>query len=332
MRTTARLLAILCGPAVVIVALLMLVTPASVGEPLTALPISGDELAAPSADPPVVFLHNPAWPTYAQTEITVYPDPPEAGQPSEICVWVLNTSAVSQTVTVDLAFANFGIGLPFAPIGSRTITIPPGRTAKVCLHWIPPQIGHWCLQAVLHQANFPDLISQRNIDIWEKLQPGVPAITEFQVMNPLTEPLPIYLELKRNPARQDWGMSLLFPNGVVLPPGQPLWATLMVTPPLGAKLGTRDVIADVEAYDATGLLIGGFRKLDWPPVILHRARDPIYAESEITIEPYPPLAHEPTHICVELTNQSDLPHEVDVLFQRSEQLGIGLPFNPIDQQ
>ena len=79
-------------------------------------------------------------------------------------------------------------------------------------------------------------------------------------------------------------------------------------------------------------LIGGFRKLDWPPVILHRARDPIYAESEITIEPYPPLAGEPTRICVELTNQSDQPREVDVLFQLSQQLGIGLPFNPIDQQ
>ena len=248
MRTTARLLVTLCGPAVVIVALLMLVTPASVGEPLNALPISVDELAAPAADPPVVFRHDPAWPPYAQTEITVFPDPPIAGQPSEICVWLLNTSRVSQTVIVDLAFANFGIGLPFTPIGSRVVTLPPEATVKVCLHWIPPTVGHWCLQAILHQPGFPDQISQRNIDIWERLQPGVPAITEFMVMNPLTEPLPIpiHLELKRNPLRPDWGMSL-FPTDFDLPPGQPLWATLIVTPPLGAKLGTRDVIADVEA-------------------------------------------------------------------------------------
>jgi len=46
MRTYARLLVTLCGPAVVIVALLMLVTPATVGEPINALPISDDELAA----------------------------------------------------------------------------------------------------------------------------------------------------------------------------------------------------------------------------------------------------------------------------------------------
>ncbi|NTU64514.1 MAG: hypothetical protein HGB05_14225, partial [Chloroflexi bacterium] len=333
MRTTARLLVTLCGPAVVIVALLMMVTPASVGAPITVHPISVDELAAPAADPPVVFRHDPAWPPYAQTEITVFPDPPIAGQPSEICVWLLNTSRVSQTVIVDLAFANFGIGLPFTPIGSRVVTLPPEASVKVCLHWIPPTPGHWCLQAILHQPGFPDLISQRNIDIWEKLQPGVPAVTVFPVMNPLTVPVPIHLELKPNPTRSGWGMSL-FPRDFDLPPGQQMMATLVVTPPFSAKLGTRDVIADVEAY-APGqppLLIGGFRKLDWPPVPLHRMQDPPYAESEITIEPYPPLAGEPTRICVELRNTSDDPQPVDVGFEVSQQLGIGLPFVPIDHQ
>ena len=321
----------LCGLSIVLVILLFLATPATVGAPITDLPFSGDEPTAPAIDPPVVFLHDPAWPPYAQTEITVFPDPPNAGQPTEICVWVVNHSAVSQTVTIELAFANFGIGLPFTPIGARTITIPPGREAKVCLHWIPPEPGHWCLQAMLHVANFPVQISQRNIDIWETLLPGAPNFTEFLVGNPLTEPVPIQLQLKPNPARADWGMSL-FPNEVILPPGQFMPVTMIVTPPLSVKLGTRDVIADVEAYDPSGMLIGGFRKLDWPPVILHRARDPIYAESEITIDPYPPLAGEPTRICVELFNQSDQPREVNVLFQLSAQLGIGLPFSPIDQQ
>lgn len=324
----------LCGLSVVIVVLLFLATPATVGAPTHVLPNPNDEGAAPAVLPPVVFLHDPAWPSYAQTELTVFPEPPLAGQPTEICVWVVNTSAATQTVTLDLDFANFGIGLPFAPIGSRTITLPPGREAKVCLHWIPPEVGHWCLQAMLHQANFPDQISQRNIDIWETLQPGVPAFTEFRVMDPLTEPLPIHLAIKPNPTRPDWEMSL-FPTDVVLSPGQPLAATLVVTPPVGAKLGTRDVIADVEALAMTGQvpqLIGGFRKLDWPPVILHRMPDPPYAESEITIEPYPPLAGEPTRLCVELYNQSDQPRKVNVLFQLSAQLGIGLPFTPIDQQ
>ena len=48
MKTHARLLLTLCGPVVVIVALLMLVTPATVGAPTQLLPISVDEIAAPA--------------------------------------------------------------------------------------------------------------------------------------------------------------------------------------------------------------------------------------------------------------------------------------------
>ena len=116
----------------------------------------------------------------------------------------------------------------------------------------------------------------------------------------------------------------LFPTDVVLPPGQPLWATLVVTPPLGAKLGTRDVHRRCRSDrpDRAGAAID--RRLPQTRLAsgdFARARDPIYAESEITIEPYPPLAGEPTRICVELTNQSDQPREVDVLFQLSEPAG-----------
>ncbi len=71
MKTYARLMVTLCGPVVVIVVLLLLVTPASVGEPINVLPISVDEIEAPAALPPVVFLHDPAWPPYTQTEIIV---------------------------------------------------------------------------------------------------------------------------------------------------------------------------------------------------------------------------------------------------------------------
>lgn len=324
----------LCGLAAVIVVLLLLAVPTTVGKPITGLPASALATESPVVSPPVVFLHDPAWPSYAQTGITVFPEPPVAGQPTEICVWVFNTSDVIQTVAVDLAYANFGIGLPFTPIGSRTIAVPPLTRAKVCLNWIPPAEGHWCLQAVLHQLNFPDQIGQRNIDIWETLLPGVPAVTVFPLQNPLTMPAPIHLELKPNPLRQDWGMSLSATD-VDLLPGQLTMVTLVVTPTGGAKLGTRDYIADVEATAMTGqgpTLIGGFRKMDWPPVPLHRMKDPPYAESEITIEPYPPLAGEPTRICVELRNTSDKPQTVDVGFEVSNLLGIGLPFSPIDQQ
>ena len=74
---------------------------------------------------PVIFPPDPGWPEYAQREITVDPEPPILGQPTEICAWVLNTTGVSQTVTLDFGIADFGIGLDFGPIGTRTIQVPP---------------------------------------------------------------------------------------------------------------------------------------------------------------------------------------------------------------
>ena len=45
-------------------------------------------------------------------------------------------------------------------------------------------------------------------------------------------------------------------------------------------------VVDVEAYIGREL-IGGFRKLFHPPVPVHPPEDPVYAESEIFIDPYP---------------------------------------------
>ena len=318
-----------------IAATILLAMPAS-GQPTSAAaaPPPGEQSTAASSLP-AVFLHDPAWPSYAQTEITIHPEPPMLGQPTEICAWVVNTTGVSQTVRLEFGIANFGIGLPFTPIGAQTIVVPPYSQAKACVVWMPRLEGHWCIQAILRQPQQPDLVSQRNIDIWEALEPGVPAVTHFPVRNPLTTSVPIHLEIKPNPKLANWGLSVS-PADFRLDPGRQLTATLVVTPPRGVPLGSRDAIVDVEATaypeQAPPQLIGGFRKLDWPPVPLHIPRDPPYAESEISVEPYPPLAGEPTHICVELRNLSDVPRTVDMEFQVSPQFGIGLPFDPIDRQ
>ena len=317
-----------------VIALLLLATPVA-GEPTPRVPAFNDlTLASITTSPPVVFLHDPQWPSYAQTEITVDPEPPMAGRPTELCVWVMNTSDVSQTVTLDFGVANFGIGLPFAPVGSRTVTVSPHGQAKACLAWVPPQSSRWCIQAILHVLGFADQMSQRNIDLSEVLQPGVAAPLTFPVHNPLTSQASIHLEPKVNPNMANWGASLSQVD-LSLMPGQTTPITLVVTPPIGTMLGTGDYIVDVEATALVGQerqLIGGFRKMDWPPVPLHRMQDPPYAESEITVEPYPPQAGEPTHICVELTNQSNTSRAMMANFQVSTQLGIGLPWNSIDQQ
>ena len=78
-------------------------------------------------------------------------------------------------------------------------------------------------------------------------------------------------------------------------------------------LGSNLPIVDVEGY-LNGQPIGRFRKMDSPAVPLHVLPDPSYAEQEITIDPYPLLAGEPTEICVDLRNPTPYPQNVVVHF------------------
>lgn len=285
---------------------------------------TGETAAAPAA-PPVIFPPDPGWPEYAQREITLHPEPPVLGQPLHVCAAVLNTSPQTQTVTLDFGIANFGIGLPFTPLGSRTVVVPPNGKAQGCVVWIPRQPGHWCLEVILHQPQQPDQRSQRNLDVWEVLTPGVPAETVFPVRNP--GPTTDRIQLQLLNLRPGW-TAFLTPQELTLDAGESRSVTLTVVPPQGALLGSREPIVDVEARNGQNALIGGFRKLDTPPVPLHRLSDPPYAESEISIEPYPPLPGEPVQLCVELYNLSDEPQPVESFFDIAA-FGIGLPFTNV---
>ena len=109
-----------------------------------------------------------------------------------------------------------------------------------------------------------------------------------------------------------------------LPPGESVSVTLTVTPPNDAELGTGDPIVDVEAY-VGGEMIGGFRKLDRPPVPLHKPNEKEYAESEILVEPYPPRRGVSTQVSAVVQNTSDVPVTVDLAFGWAD-FGVGIPF------
>jgi hypothetical protein len=335
MKAYTRLLLIVCALAALVTISLLLAAPTAVGQSASAaLPPEPDSqppdvLSINKVEaPPVIFPPDPGWPEYAQREITVDPEPPILGQPTEICAWVVNTTGVTQTVTLDFGVANFGIGLPFQPIGTRTIEVPPFSKVKACVVWIPRQPGHWCIQVILHQFQQPDLRSQRNIDIWETFTLNTPAVTVFPVRNNTGQTTDIQMSLVN--LKPGWQAYLDPPTlpGMKAEDVRPVTLTVI---PQTLPLGTHDPIVDVEAHDASGLLIGGFRKMDWPPVPLHRPPDPTYAESEIDVSPYPPLPGEPTEICVELRNLSNEPQTVEVGFDVAS-FGIGLPFTPIDQR
>jgi uncharacterized membrane protein len=276
---------------------------------------------------PPIPLHRFPDPPYAEREISVDPYPPRAGEPTEICVELRNPTDLPHDVWVQFSWADFGIGIPFRSFHGRLVHLPANSVVKQCTTWVPPTAGHFCFQVELLMEGYAPQRSQRNIDVDEPLVPGQPHTLRFPVGNPFQEPVTITLGLI--PHLDGWVLEL---SPDVLPgmaPGEVREVSLTVTPPAGEPLpGEETLIVDVEAY-VKGSLIGGFRKLFRPPIPLHRFPDPPYAEREISVDPYPPRASEPTQICVELRNPTDLPYDVNVQFSWAE-FGIGIPFTPID--
>jgi hypothetical protein len=266
------------------------------------------------------------WPWYAQEEISVHPEPPIAGQPTELCAEVVNHDPLHErAVSIEFAVANFGIGLPFTPVGRADVLVPPDGHAIGCTIWVPPTPDHWCIEARLLQDDDLYMISQRNVDVDEPLAPNVSHARAFPVSNPTSKSVTITLGLIQH--LPGWGLEL---SQDVLPdmePGATREVTLTVTPPSDMPEDGQPVV-DVEAY-VEGELIGGFRKIFRPPVILHPFPDPPYAEREITLHPYPVLIGEPSAVCVELRNPTPDPQEVVVQFSWAN-FGIGVPFTPIN--
>ncbi len=282
---------------------------------------------------PPVPLHRFPDPPYAEREISVHPYPPMKGEPAEVCVELYNPTPVTQTVTVHFSWAHFGIGIPFTPVnGPRNVTIPPNSVVKECIHWIPPVGGHVCLQVILEMAHYPPQRSQRNIDVDEPLVAGVAHTLPFTVENPFDHPVDI--ELGLIPHVPNWEIYL--DPGFLADVGghEQRVVSLTVQPPVGAALPSDgEPIVDVEAYAPNEqgdiVLIGGFRKIHRPPVPLHPFPDPPYAEREISVHPYPPLAGEPTEICVELRNPTPRDQDVHIQFSWAK-FGIGIPWTPIN--
>jgi len=276
-----------------------------------------------------VPLHPFPDPPYAEREITVEPYPPRAGEPAEICVELRNPTPFPQDVAVQFSWAAFGIGIPFQPInGQVPVHLPPFSVVKRCIHWIPPTSGHVCLQVKLFIPGYPVQRSQRNIDVDEPLRPNKPHERWFPVQNSTDRAMTITLGLIPHVSRE-WGLQLSQDILPAMRPGEIREVALIVTPP-GELPDDGRPIVDVEAYDDRGELIGGFRKIFRPPVPVHRPKDPIYAESEIFIHPYPPREREPTEVGVEIRNPTTEPQTVTVHF-RASHFGIGLPFNPIHE-
>lgn len=276
---------------------------------------------------PPIPLHIFPDPPYAEREISVHPYPPMAGEPTEICVELRNPTPFPQDVSVQFSWAHFGIGLPFTPInGVRTVHLPPFSIVKECIHWVPPISGQICLQVELFMDNYPPQWSRLNLDVDEPLEPNIAHSRTFPMGNPFDHPVTVTFGMI--PHLPEWGIGLSEDILTNMAPGEIREVTLTVTPTTDLPPDEHPVV-DIEAF-GDGEFIGGFRKIFRPPVPIHRPKDPIYAESEIFIHPYPPRAHEPTEVGVEIRNPTDEPQWITITFSAAN-FGIGLPFDPIHE-
>ena len=279
----------------------------------------------PAFPPPVSFLTG-SWPDYASEALSATPYPPRAGEPTHLCA-VLQSNDLTQTYTPTLQFSvtsGFGIGLALNPIASADpIVVPPMEQVNVCVTWVPPFAGNFVFGARLVLAGYPDQDALRAMDVDEPLQPNTPHSLVFIVRNPTSNPATITLGLIPHPP--GWSISLSqdvfnLAGGGVAP------CTLTVTPPDDLWID-ESVVVDVEGYIGT-TLIGGIRKTFSAPLILHHPPDPIFAESEITINPYPPAAGQPTEICALLDNHTAYTQTGTLRFSVAN-FGIGSSFDPI---
>jgi len=176
---------------------------------------------------------------------------------------------------------------------------------------------------MLEMEGYEPVFSRRNVDVGEPLRRGEPHSLTFPVgIGSHAEPATVTLGLINY--RAGWGASLSDYRLVNVQPGQQIYATLTVTPTLDAQLGTGEPIVDVEAY-VGGELVGGFRKLDVPPISVHKPHEKSYAESEITIDPYPPQLGQESRVSAVLHNTDAAPATVEVEFGWAK-FGMGIPF------
>ncbi len=278
---------------------------------------------------PPVSPHRPKDPIYAESEIGVDPYPAIPGQPTKLSVEVYNPTNEDQVVTATFSIAHFGIGLPFSSAHiSPThihIFVPRFGAARGHVMWTPPDWrGKFCVRVTLEMEGHEPVWSQRNIDVGEPLRRGQPHSLVFPVGGwPYDEGGPVTVTLGLINHRDGWDASLS-DSEVQVQQGQPVSVTLTVTPSANARLGIGDPVVDVEGF-VEGELIGGFRKLDVPPIDVHKPHEKVYAETELIIDPDPPQLGQPARIGAVIQNNGPTTSTVIVTFGWAK-FGMGIPF------
>ena len=218
--------------------------------------------------------------------------------------------------------------MTFNTFDTDVITISPMSHAIARGIFTPSASGHYCIQIKITGPNLPNpLYTQRNLDVTESLQGGVPDTLTFSVGNPTSSTADVNLVVDNT--CPGWTAIVNPPTLTGMAPGEVRTATLVVTPPDPVVLGSGCHI-DVQGWIGDRM-IGGIRKLDVPPVHLPTDVNPPWEEREISFAPETPVVGQPGQICVELQNPLAITQTVTVVFSVAD-FGAGIGFTPVTTQ
>ena len=139
-------------------------------------------------DVPPVRLPENIQPSWLEPEISVKHIPIQTSVPNSICIELQNPLNVTRVVTLEYAVADFGAGIPFTPVGTKVVQLPPNSIDKYCLDWTPANGGtlHRCILVTLKQLGYKDQRSQHNLDLVRggRQDPTHGGFITFTVGNP----------------------------------------------------------------------------------------------------------------------------------------------------
>ena len=268
---------------------------------------------------PPVPVHQPRDPVYAESEIFVDPYPTQIGLPTLLGAIVYNPTSSTQRVTVRSAWRTLASACrsPRRASSRRRwwLTCRPWAWHRSRRSGSPTYRGLFCVQVELQSAGHDPVWSRRNIDVGEPLKPDLAHERIVEVRNPLTQTATIVMALINH--RPEWQAIAHAHRTDRRPPGVVREVDAHRQAVLVGRVADEEPVVDVEAY-IDGELIGGIRKIARPPIPLHRPQDQPYAESEISVTPYPLVAGQPATIATEIVNTSEETQTIRVLVRRGQ--------------
>jgi len=266
-------------------------------------------------------------PHFAEREIEIDPYPLQVGKRTEVCAVLDNWGDYDETATLEFLVADFGIGLSPTriphPNNPQTVTVPAHSSRRFCISFVPTHVGHVCFEIVITREGYEPIESWRNMDVVEPLWRGEGDTLQFPIGNPLDHTATIDIDIDNN--CPGWNVTASPDPLYNVQPGEVRIVTLSVTPQEGATLGTECTV-DVTAW-ADDQMIGGFRKIDKPPVP-EPDHGPPYAEEDVKISG-PQEVGEPMRICAVLNNKSTEHQTVKVTFYETD-FTMGIPPEEIE--